>query len=334
MRLTRRDVVLLGSGLAAGALGWRWLGGRPPRPPAPPPEPTSHRLATEAARYGHGVAPPPELGPLSLDPVTLPPPARHLGLGTRHSAAHQVDLEVVDQTVAVAEGRTVQAWTFGGTVPGPILRATEGDTLAIRLRNRGAEPHNLHFHGSHELAADGWEPVRPGGETTYRLTAEPFGVHPYHCDLTPLADHIGNGLYGILIVDPPGGRPPAHEVVLALGGFDTDGDGKSDVFGWNGVAGFFAKYPVKVPRGELVRVYLVNTLTDEPAASFHLHARTFDLFRSGTGLRPDERTDIVTLGPMERAVLEFRLPDLGRYMFHPHQRHLAERGAMGWFAAV
>jgi FtsP/CotA-like multicopper oxidase with cupredoxin domain len=73
---------------------------------------------------------------------------------------------------------------------------------------------------------------------------------------------------------------------------------------------------------------------DEPVVSFHLHAQVFDVYRSGSDVHPDERTDVVTLAQSERAILEFRLPERGRYMFHPHQARLAERGAMGWFAAV
>jgi FtsP/CotA-like multicopper oxidase with cupredoxin domain len=287
-------------------------------------------IRPSAARYGHGVSPPASMGPVSLDGATRPPPpSRGGGPVTR-----EFDLDVVEQTVPVAAGHAIQAWTFGGAIPGPILRANEGDRLVVRMQNRSRSAHNLHFHGSHEVEADGWEPVPPGAELTYRLTAAPFGLHPYHCDMTPDADHIGSGLYGVLIVDPPGGRPPAHEFVLALGGFDTDGDDRSDLCGWNGAAGFFAKYPIKVPAGELVRLYLVNMLGDEPLVSFHLHAQTFDVFRTGTRLEPDERTDVVSLGPTERAILEFRLRDRGRYMFHPHQRRLAERGAMGWLAAI
>ena len=83
-----------------------------------------------------------------------------------------------------------------------------------------------------------------------------------------------------------------------------------------------------------MRVYLVNMVMDEPVVSFHLHAQTFDVIPSGTSLAADQRTDILSLGPAERAILEFRLPERGRFMFHPHQRRLAERGAMGWFTAV
>ena len=100
------------------------------------------------------------------------------------------------------------------------------------------------------------------------------------------------------------------------------------------MAGFFSAHPITVPVGEPVRLYVVNMLEYEPVGSFHLHAQTFDVYRSGTRPEPDEHTDTVTLGQGERAVLELTLPERGRYMFHPHQHHLADAGAMGWFAAV
>jgi FtsP/CotA-like multicopper oxidase with cupredoxin domain len=100
------------------------------------------------------------------------------------------------------------------------------------------------------------------------------------------------------------------------------------------VAGFFEKYPIKVPFGELVRTYVVNATEYEPIASFHLHAETFDVYPSGIGERPLYTTDILTLGQMERAIIEFNLSERGRYMFHPHQHRLAHRGAMGWFSAI
>jgi nitrite reductase (NO-forming) len=184
------------------------------------------------------------------------------------------------------------------------------------------------------VSQDGWQPIPAGGAETYRLRAGPVGLHPYHCHALPLSQHIARGLYGALIVDPPGGRAPAHEFVLVLCGFDLDGDGRNELYAWNGVAGFFARFPIKVPAGERVRLYLVNMVSGDPVASFHLHAETFDVYRTGTRLEPDEHTDVVTLSQAERAVVEFQLPERGRYMFHPHQVHMAERGAMGWFAAV
>ncbi len=279
--------------------------------------------------YGHAAAAPTSLTRADLDGVTFPPPP-----GGGNTTTRSYDLSVTQRQLEVGDGVMVEAWTYDGQVPGPILRATEGDRLRLRMANHTAHAHNVHLHGRHDPAMDGWEPVPPGGEFTYDVLAEPFGLHPYHCHTAPIAEHIGRGLYGAVIVDPPGGRPPATEVVLVLGGWDLDGDSRNDLVTFNGVAGAYHRYPIRVPVGELVRVYLVNMLEHDPVASFHLHAQTFDVFRSGTSLVPDEHTDVVALTQGERAIVEFTLPERGRYMFHPHQTRLAERGAMGWFAAV
>ena len=319
--LSRREFLSLGLGSGLAGVAGYALGRH-----AAPVQAQRSGSAAPGAGYAHGIEPPTGIGPLGLDGLVHPPPRRR-GL-------QELDLWVAEQPVEIARGTRMTAWTFNGTVPGPVLRATEGDELNIRFRNLGARAHNLHFHGRHDVTADGWEPVPPGGEARYRFRAGPFGLHPYHCDTTPAAEHISHGLFGAFIVDPPGGRPPAHEIVLVLGGFDTDGDGQSDLYAWNGVAGYFARYPIKVPTGRLVRAYLINMVADQPLASFHLHAETFDIYRSGTRLVPDERSDVVTLAQGERAIVEFRLPARGRYMFHPHQRQMAERGAMGWLAAI
>jgi FtsP/CotA-like multicopper oxidase with cupredoxin domain len=180
---------------------------------------------------------------------------------------------------------------------------------------------------------DGWEPIPPGGEFVYEIEAGPVGVHPYHCHTMPLAEHIRRGLYGTMIVDPPGGRPDSQEVSLLLSGFTVDGYHNA-VVAWNGVAGFYSRHPIKLTVGEPVRVYVVNMIESEPIASFHLHAQTFGVIPAGMGMDPVWCSDVVTLAQAERAILEFELPDTGRYMFHPHQHHLAMRGAMGWLAAL
>jgi nitrite reductase (NO-forming) len=311
-------------GTAPGA----YAAGQPPvADPASAPGAAGH--LGHGGRYGAATAPPTSLTQAALDALTTPPPP-----DGRRGVTRSYDLSVTQAPLEVGDGVVVEAWTYDGRVPGPVLRATEGDRLRIRMDNHTAHAHNVHLHGRHDPAMDGWEPIAPGSGFTYEVVAAPFGLHPYHCHTAPIAEHIGRGLYGAMIIDPPGGRPPAHEVVLVLGGWDLDGDGRNELVTFNGIAGAYHRFPIRVPVGELVRVYLVNLLEHDPVASFHLHAQTFDVFRSGTSLEPDEHTDIVALTQGERAIIEFTLPQQGRYMFHPHQSSLADRGAMGWFAAV
>ena len=326
--LTRRDA-LRTVGLGGAALGAGFIGGAlGSSSPAEADETTGFIYGSDPTgpQYAGAFDAPESAGPDLLTNLTIPPPVR---VGDQ-----AFDLDVVEVTTEIAAGQPMTQWTFGGTAPGPIIRATEGDVLNIRLRNRTDHNHNLHFHGKHSPAMDGWEPIPPGGEFTYTITAGPAGVHPYHCHTMPLARHVAKGLYGTLIVDPAEPRPEATEFVLMLNGWDIDGDGRNEIYTWNGIAGYFGKYPIKVPVGELVRLYVLNMTEYDAVGSFHLHAETFDVYPSGTLPEPSAHTDTVTLAQGERAIVEFRLPELGRYMFHPHQHHMAEAGAMGWFAAV
>ena len=337
MRFGRRELFRFGAaggaaaafGAVAGAAVRRW-GERPPAAAGQTPSAEVYCGSAAGSAYDARFSPPRYLPVGARDALHCPPPPRPQPSGSGQDIA----LPIVETTLEVADGRNARVWAYGGSVPGPILRATVGERLRVTVSNESSTPHSLHFHGSHELAQDGLLRIMPGQSARYEFTAGPVGFHPYHCHVPPYACHIGRGMYGALIVDPVGGRVPAHEFVLCLCGFDLEGAGHNDTYAWNGVAGYYERFPLKVPAGELVRLYIMNMVENDSVASFHLHAQTFDVFRSGTSLTPHEHTDMVTLGPAERSILEFRLPRRGRYMFHPHQSHMAERGAMGFIAAV
>jgi len=280
--------------------------------------------------YGRGTGPPRGLEEASLAAHTVPPPRD----GQPAGVVRQLEIRAEERLIEVGHEVQVEAWTYNGTVPAPIIRATEGDRLRIRFENRTGHAHSIHFHGAHRPEMDGWEPVPPGGEVIYEIEAGPAGLHPYHCHTAPLAEHIARGLYGMLIVDPVGGRRDAQEIALILSGFSNETIGRNGVVVWNGVAGFYHDFPIKVARAEPVRAYIVNMLEYEPLASFHLHAQTFDVYPAGMGESPTFRDDTIALTQGQRAMLEFTLPDYGRYMFHPHQHWLADKGAMGWFSAI
>ncbi len=280
--------------------------------------------------YGHGYGPPRGLSTDAIAGHTFPPAPD----GRKPGVVRELEISVEERLIEVGHEVFIEAWTYNGTVPAPIIRATEGDTLRINFQNRTGHPHSIHFHGAHRPEMDGWEPIPAGGETVYEINAGPAGLHPYHCHTRPFAEHVARGLYGMMIVDPPGGRPPAQEVSLLLSGFSNDTIGRNGIVAWNGVAGFYDIHPIKVARDEPIRAYIVNMLEYEPLASFHLHARTFDVYPAGMGERPAFSDDTIALAQAQRAIVEFSLPDYGRYMFHPHQHWLAERGATGWFAAI
>ncbi len=221
-------------------------------------------------------------------------------------------------------------------MPGPTLRATEGDRVRVRFLNQGSHPHTIHFHGWHPPAMDGSMPehqVAPGGEFVYEFDAEPFGLHLYHCHAVPLKRHIHKGLYGTFIVDPPGGRPPADELVMVMNAFDTNFDAENEVYAVNTAAHHHVHQPVAVRVGELVRIYLVNVTEFDLVNSFHLHGMFFEVFRTGTRLQSDDTTDTLMLCQGERAILETRFRYPGQFMFHAHQSEFAELGWMGFFEA-
>ncbi len=244
------------------------------------------------------------------------------------------DVFAGDKEIEVAPGIFFPAWTYNGQVPGPTFRCTEGDRLRFNFLNASSHPHTMHFHGIHPPAMDGISPNIPsGGRFTYEFDAKPFGLHLYHCHSAPLKRHIHKGLYGTFIIDPPQGRQPANEMVMMMNGFDTNFDGANDIYAVNTVAFHYAKHPIQVKVGELIRVYLVNITEFDPINSLHLHASMYKLFRTGTSLDHYEYTDNVIMGQGERHVLEFALEYPGQYMFHAHQSELAELGWMGMFEA-
>jgi len=236
------------------------------------------------------------------------------------------------QTKEVAPGIFYNVWTFNGTIPGPTIRAKEGDLVRINFINNGSKFHSVHFHGIHKAEMDGvFEGIAPGGKFTYEFTAEPFGVFPYHCHMQPLEEHIVHGLYGVFIIDPKKPRPDADEMVMVMNGYDTDFDTENNFYTVNGIPYYYMHHPIEIEKNRLIRIYLVNMLEFDPINNFHLHANLFDLYRTGTKLVPDEYTDIVTMSQGERGILEFSYKFPGKYMFHAHKTEFAEKGWMGLF---
>jgi manganese oxidase len=225
-------------------------------------------------------------------------------------------------------------WNYNQRVPGPTLRATAGDLIRVLFLNQGGHAHTMHFHGIHPTAMDGIRPVANGQAFIYEFEAQPYGVHPYHCHIAPVTRHISKGLHGLFIIDPPGGRPPADELVLVMAGYDLNGDGRNELYAFNGLPNCYLKTPIPIYQHQLTRIYLLNMIEFDPAVTFHLHANFFQIYPTGMTLTPSHRSDVITMGTAERHVLEFTYDFPGRYMFHPHQDAIAEAGCMGNFEVL
>jgi FtsP/CotA-like multicopper oxidase with cupredoxin domain len=266
---------------------------------------------------------------------------RDFDWGSTHRTAsgrvvREWELVASDREIAVAPGVRFAAWTYNGRIPGPTLRAREGERLRITFVNGSTHPHTIHFHGIHPAEMDGVPGVGagqigPGARTVYEFDALPAGLHLYHCHMRPLADHIAKGLYGAFIIDPEDGRAEADEMVMVLNGFDTNFDRENEVYAANTIGFAYMNKPIEVERDRRVRIYAVNVLEHDLINSFHLHGNLFDYFPTGTGKEPSEFTDTVMFCQGQRGILEWRFPYAGRFMFHAHQSEFTELGWQGFF---
>jgi len=287
-----------------------------------------HGIVGHAAMVG-GSAPAPG-GPHDLDGLLEPPPAQP----HRPGRLREYHLSAIDRTIEIAPGVFFPGWTYNGTIPGPVIRATQDDLLRVTFTNGGSHPHTIHFHGIHPANMDGvFEIVDPGATFTYEFPARPYGMQLYHCHATPLKKHIHKGLYGAFIIDPPEPRKPARELVMVLNGYDTDGDGANNFYTVNGLTFYFAKYPIRVRRSQTVRIYIANLTEFDLINSFHLHGDFFRYYPTGSGDH-FEYTDTVMLCQGQRGIIEIDFANTGTFMFHAHQSEFTELGWMGFFEVV
>jgi FtsP/CotA-like multicopper oxidase with cupredoxin domain len=340
--MTRRKALcLLGTPVIAGAAGAGFATAADPAAQmhgmehGTTPSYGAHGGSAHAGFAGSGLVDPAVNG---FDPSEL---VRDFDWGrTRRLASGRVlrewELIAEDKEFQVAPGVTYAGWVYNGRVPGPTLRAREGELLRIHFLNGSAHPHTIHFHGIHPATMDGVPGIgagliQTGGSTVYEFDAHPFGLHLYHCHASPLAAHIAKGLYGAFIVDPKRERAEADELLMVMNGFDTNFDQSNEVYAVNTVGFHYLNRPIVVERGKLVRIYLVNILEFDQINSFHIHANFFHYFPTGTSLTPTEYTDTIVQGQGQRGILELEFPYAGKYMFHAHKSEFAELGWMGFF---
>ena len=299
--------------------------------------PAAGVAATDSAIIDPNLAPAPDWKP--YDPALKPA----LG-GTEHKIAFSAEEKVME----VAPGVKQELWVFNGQSPGPLLRGKLGDTFTITLTNNGKIGHSVDFHASKVAWSDEMRTLNPGESLVYQFKAEFAGFWMYHCGTSPALHHIGNGMFGGVIIDPPNLPPVAHEYVmiqseLYLGPQGKPGDltkmlhENNDAVVFNGYFNQYKFAPIRVEPNERIRVWVLDAGPSENS-SFHIVGTIFDhVYKEGQIiLQPDEQrggSQALDLQPAQGGYVEFTLAEKGFYVIVTHKFANASKGALGLFQA-
>ncbi len=267
---------------------------------------------------------------------------------------HDIDLVIEEKEMTVADGFVQKVWTFGGSVPGPVIRVKVGDTIRIHLINPATSelPHSVDFHASQVAWNDEMTSINPGEEKIYEWKAEYAGVWMYHCGTSPALHHIANGMYGMVIVEPAEGLGEDIEREYALVQSEwylgPQGEPASltkaaaaapapDFVVFNGVANQYLDNPMPVETGGRVRVFVLNA-GPSVDSSFHIVGTIFDtVIKEGVVLRRGNEgnwgSQAVDLAPAQGAIIEFTMPEDGLYPVVTHAFNFVGRGALGLLQA-
>jgi len=304
--------------------------------------------AASQAADDHGAAPP--VGDVAADPNAAPydlydATAPMLLPGT----THDIDLVITEQVKTVAAGFVQTVWTFGGTVPGPVIRVKVGDTIRVHLKNPSENQlsHSIDFHASQVAWNDEMTSIAPGEEKLYEWTADYAGVWMYHCGTTPALHHIANGMYGMVIVEPKEGLPKVdHEFALVQSEWYLGPQGKEadlekamaaapapDLVLFNGVANQYKDHPLQVGTGNSVRIFVLDA-GPSMDSSFHIVGTIFDsVIKEGVTLTKGNEgnwgSQAVDLSPAQGAIVEFTTAEDGLYPIVTHAFNFVGRGALG-----
>ncbi|MDO8519545.1 MAG: multicopper oxidase domain-containing protein [Deltaproteobacteria bacterium] len=287
----------------------------------------------------------------SGDTVTLLPEVKPVPAG----AEHHVRLDVNHKVVEVADGVKMALWPFGDDVPGPVIHIRQGDKVIFTLTNRSTEgvtfvppmPHSIDFHAAMVSPQDKYRTIVPGQTLTFEWVANYPGVFMYHCATSMVLQHLAMGMYGMTIVEPKGGYPTKvdREYAIVQSEFypadkpGEDGIYQTDIAAvemkhpkyvvFNGRVNRHLNEPLKAKAGERVRLYVLNAGPND-TSSFHVIGTIFDrVWFEGNPANEMRGLQTVLLGASSGAIVEFIIPEPGKYILVDHEFADAHHGALG-----
>ena len=276
----------------------------------------------------------------------LPQPAVAPPLPHRPPTLVHVTLTTKEVVGYLKDGVPYRFWTFNGSVPGPMIRVRQGDTVEVTLKNapNSTVTHSIDFHAATGPDAGGDATmVAPGQSATFRFKALNPGVYLYHCMTMPVAEHIANGMYGLVVVEPPGGLPHVDREFYVVEGevylqgqqhapsFSMDHlrAAQPDYVVFNGsVGGLQGARELTAHVGDTVRIFY-GMAGPNLAASLHLIGVIFDRVYQEGASEPAHNVGVTLVPAGGTTMVEFKVRAPGKYTLIDHSFARVLKGAMG-----
>lgn len=276
----------------------------------------------------------------------VPPPIERTG-----PAKVIVELETVEFRGELADGVEYDFWSFGGTVPGPFIRVRVGDDIEVHLKNRegSTSPHSIDIHAVNGPGGGATVTrVTPGKEKIFQWKAINPGLYIYHCATPSIPEHIANGMYGLLLVEPAEGLPPVDREYYVLQSefytLDKRGEKGLTFFSLEKAEAEHPEYVVfngrmdsltgdnalKAEVGDTVRIFVGN-IGPNLISSFHIIGEIFDRVYSegGIGGIPNRNIQTTIIPAAGAAIVELRVEVPGTYLLVDHSIFRIGKGALG-----
>lgn len=327
----------------------------------------SREAARPSADSSHPASPQPPQNPTlqnpdsRLDTVHAGHPSTAIGTGAASAAFQRYDPTLRplpnervqhlhwaarELPVRISPSVVVAAWTFEGNLPGPVVRCRVGDTIDFTLTNEGEIPHSMDFHAAQIDPKTAFRSAAKGQSVSYSFKPRYAGAYLYHCGSSPVLMHLGAGMFGAIIVDPPTPLPPAKEFVLVQNEFYLDPAVNGvqpfaynkmlatlpDYVAFNGRPGQYQAEPIRVKRGDRVRFYVVDAGPTVPCA-FHVVGEQFDTVYLGapptSAIHGVQTYNVAAGGGM---VFDLLADVVGEFPFVNHGFGHGQKGAIGILA--
>ena len=268
------------------------------------------------------------------------------------AAIKEFRIPMTHDTVEISKGVKYVGWTFGGTVPGPVIRVRQGDLVRITLVNEAVGmPHSIDFHASRIPMDHAMKSIAPGDSLSFEFEATTAGVFMVHCGTPPVLMHIAQGMYLPIIVDPRDGWPTRADKEFVLvqsdlypkgsvvdssvqeGDWDAMQEATPKYVVFNGRAFQYKDAPLQVDEGDVVRLFVMNA-GPNIRSDFHVVGNIFDrVYPGGNVAQGIEGVQTWMIPTGSGAVFEMTFEEgysgTGNYAFVTHAFADASKGAVG-----